>query len=111
MKFPFEFVKNKSSMYVPDLVSPVINFVGNCAVVATLGTALPQSFMRTLLVVVGPEAVKLDLLGWLVLRRWVGHGPLKRAVHAFMTAILLRLPWFNAFWQDTEPYPPDGEVR
>ena len=66
--------------------------------------------MRPLIVEALEEVVELRLLLQEVLCGRLGGFFLQGEVHAFVTAILLRMAGLDAFDVDTKPQPPHGEL-
>ena len=71
---------------------------------------LVERLVRALVVELSDEAVELALLRSEAVRWRPGGLVLERAVHALMTAILLRMARLNAFNADPQPEPPDGKL-
>lgn len=74
-------------------------------------TALPQTLVRSLFVVVDAETVKEFLLRLPVRRRRMSDCLLEGAVHPFVAAVLLRLPRLDAFRQNAQSNPPRKQAR
>ena len=66
--------------------------------------------MGAFLVELVPEAVKAILLLQAVEPRRPGRFLFEREMHAFMTAVLLRMAWLDALDRDAEPQPPHRQL-
>jgi hypothetical protein len=66
--------------------------------------------VRADVVEVATELIEATLLSRAVRSGWNGGLGLERTVHAFVSAVLMRRGGFDEIRQNTEPYPPDGEL-
>ena len=68
--------------------------------------SLAERFVRPLLVELGTELIQAALLGVTGGGRWAGALGLERAMHPFVTAVLLRLAGCDALGDDPQLDPP-----
>lgn len=73
--------------------------------------SLTESFMGTLEVVLAAKGRKPSLLGSAVSGWRSGGLGFERAVHSFVSPVLLRTTGLNQFRSNAKPDPPDGQTR
>jgi len=73
--------------------------------------ALAKSFVRALFVEFLSEAIEALLLLEKVTCARTSSLCLERPVHSLMPAVLLRVPWLNSLWLNSEPHPPGTQRR